>query len=123
MELFQDRHGEVLTHVASGRASSRPAIVGAALQVVELPIVRQRLMGAHVVAAARLVKLAAPCALQATSMIGAPRRAARQIQGVVAAEGVGMQVTVEVGEELLRAVAFAVDREIEDVVGMVRSPQ
>src|SRR5262245_7248289 len=44
------------------------------------------------------------------------RARVRQVQAVVTAEGVGLQVAPVVGEELLRAVALAVDRNIEHVV-------
>jgi hypothetical protein len=36
-----------------------------------------------------------------------------QVQAVVPAEGIGLQVALVVGEELLRAVALAIDREVE----------
>jgi hypothetical protein len=76
-------------------------------------------MRAHDVAATRLVELAARVRvardLADRRVVGAR---ARQVQGVVAAEGVGVQVSVEISEELLRSVALAVDREVEHVVRM-----
>ncbi len=74
-------------------------------------------MRAQRVAARRLVELA-PRVGVAGHLADARRRRARvgQVQAVVAAEGVGVQVTPVVGQEPLRAVLLAVDGEVEHVV-------
>src|SRR5579863_4946455 len=42
----------------------------------------------------------------------------RQVQAVVAAESIGVQVTLKVHQELLRSIALARGREVKDVVRM-----
>ena len=54
---------------------------------------------------------------------GLSRAWVRQVQAVVTAEGVGLQVALVVGQELLRAVALVIDREVEDVVRVGRIAQ
>ncbi len=118
VELVQDQERQILAHLSPAGIVELGGR-GAPLQFIKLPIIGQRLMRAHDVAAACLVKLAARMRIASDlddrRAVGAR---ARQVQGVIAAEGVGMQVTVEVGEELLRAVALAVNGEVENVVGM-----
>jgi hypothetical protein len=74
-------------------------------------------MRTHEVRVACLVELAA-CVRVAGDLDDRRGRVARagKIQRVITAAGVGMQITVAVGEELLRPVALAVDGEVEDVL-------
>ena len=54
---------------------------------------------------------------------GLSRARVGQVQAVVTAEGIGLQVAPVVGEEPLRAVALVIDREVEDVVRVGRIAQ
>jgi hypothetical protein len=106
VELAQDRHRQVLAHPHPLRVAE---VLGLPLQLVKLPVIGQRLVRPQRVAAPRLVELA-PRVRVAGHLDDACRRRPRvgQVQSVVAAEGVRVQVAPVLGQEPLGAVAPAV---------------
>ena len=119
MELVQNHDTQFTAHEQPLRVIEVVGC-GPTLQFVKLTIVPQGLVRPRRIAAARFVKLASR--MRVASHLYNRRRArdgAGQIESVVAAEGVGMQVTVEAGQEVLRSITFAVEGEIENVVWML----
>jgi len=89
--------------------SARPQGFGLALEFVQLPVVGQRLVAAQRVAAARLVELAPRMGVAGHFDDGrAAGSRVRQVERVVAAEGIGVQVAAIVFQQLLRPVAFPI---------------
>jgi hypothetical protein len=109
-ERVQQRPGFFLSHPGSLRGRK---FLGAVLDIVELPDPGEGLVSSRRIGAAGIVKLSPH--MRPTSHLG--DRTGRT-NAVIAGEGIRLQVTGKVLQELHRSIALAVGRVGEDRVGM-----
>src|SRR5437763_16773823 len=114
MELFQARHRQVLPHLQAHRLR---LALGLPLDLVELTVVGQSLVGGRGVAVPRLMELAPRMGMASYFFDACPSRLrVAQVQRIVTREGIRLQITGKALQELLRSITLAVGGESEHVV-------